>query len=146
MGRPASFSMSFLIHPTPKACLYHFSPLCRLPPSRTLPLRRCRARAAPSTCRHVAPVTLASHIAAPTARSVGRMGGGGDRTPTDLAQVRPHKRPRPPGGATDTGAPIWPPLPLSCASISAYTASLSTVRAPSAVSFALGCLCPSSVR
>jgi len=121
------------------------SPSVPDPSPPPLPSPRQR-RAAPSTCRHVAPVPLAAHVAAPTARSVGRMGGGGDRTPTDLAQVRPHKRPRPPGGATDTGAPIWPPLSLSCASISAYTASLSTVRAPSAVSFALGCLCPSSVR
>ncbi|XP_066313709.1 uncharacterized protein [Miscanthus floridulus] len=68
------------------------------------------------------------------------MGGGGDRTPTERASAggdppagagKASRATTSPGGATDTGASIWPPLPLSCASISAYTASLSTVRAPS---------------
>ena len=159
MGQPASYSRSFLIQPNPKSV---YIPLLSprsspsVPDPSPPPLSSPRQRpAVPSTYRHVAPVPLASHVAAPTTRSVGHMGGGGDRTPTERASAggdlpasagKASRVTTSPGCATDTDAPIWPPLPLSCASISAYTASLSTVRAPSAVSFALGCLCPSSVR
>ena len=53
------------------------SPSVPDPSPPPLPSPRQR-RAAPSTCSHVAPVPLASHIAAPIARSIGRMGGGGE--------------------------------------------------------------------
>lgn len=64
---------------------------------------------APSPYRHVAPVSLASHIATPTARNVGRTGGAVTVAARPPAAGKAAGATTSLGRATDTGASIWPP-------------------------------------